>query len=174
MEDKTFIIFKVKKGDEFRNYRFAGLNELERCGLKVDYDHYDLIYKSSYKGSSADPMEILEELFEIFNMNHPKDYNSSSLSVSDIIYLADSFYFCDSVGWIKLDSKEQEEIVDVEDVEDILADFLGICVTAIRVWSDDSLTLLNNFDVEYILLEKESNLYMSFLGKHKGHYIYQN
>jgi hypothetical protein len=60
------------------------------------------------------------------------------------------------------------------EIEEILSEFLGIDETAINRWSDDSLTIYGNDDVEYILLEAESDEYMKCLGKHKGYYIYQN
>ena len=42
------------------------------------------------------------ELFELFNLNHPKDFHGHSLSVSDIVELNGVNYYCDAMGWVKL------------------------------------------------------------------------
>ena len=52
-------------------------------------------------------MKVLEELFYIFNMAHPEDYQGRSLSVSDIVKLNDEYYFCQSAGWKKVKVTEQ-------------------------------------------------------------------
>jgi hypothetical protein len=44
-----------------------------------------------------------EDAFDEFNLDHPSDYKSSSLSVSDIISIDDKYLFCDSIGWIRTD-----------------------------------------------------------------------
>ena len=51
--------------------------------------------------------DVLEDLFEEFNLRHPKGYHSRSMSVSDIVEfeLDDGgllYYYCDPVGWKKI------------------------------------------------------------------------
>jgi len=46
---------------------------------------------------------ILEHLFHELNINHPKDYTGRSLSVSDIIQLGDEYYYCQPVGFMKVE-----------------------------------------------------------------------
>ena len=49
-------------------------------------------------------MELsLDDLFYIFNMQHPADFKGHSLSVSDVVKTPDGYFFCDSFGWVKLD-----------------------------------------------------------------------
>ena len=50
-------------------------------------------------------MPVLNDLFEMFNINRPDDFKGWSLSVSDIIQLNDKLYFCDTFGWKELDYK---------------------------------------------------------------------
>ena len=42
-------------------------------------------------------------MFYIFNMAHPQDYRTRSLSVSDVIEIVEesgsTFYYCDSIGF---------------------------------------------------------------------------
>ena len=47
--------------------------------------------------------EILDTLFEKFNINHPKNFHGHSLSVSDVIELDGIKYYCDDFGWVKID-----------------------------------------------------------------------
>jgi hypothetical protein len=60
-----------------------------------------------YQGSPK--CKSLEDIYMIFNLNHPEDYRGHSLSVSDIVSVVgykeieDGYYFCDSFGWKKLD-----------------------------------------------------------------------
>lgn len=51
----------------------------------------------------------LDDIFRIFNLEHPSDFNGHSLSVSDIVQIVDSdtdvedgYYYCDSFGWKKI------------------------------------------------------------------------
>lgn len=62
---------------------------------------YDCVYTDSIDGE--DPVAVLENLYEMFNINHPLDFNGHSLSMSDIVVLFDDngckWYYCDSFGW---------------------------------------------------------------------------
>lgn len=46
---------------------------------------------------------ILEKLFELFNINRPRNYQCRSMSVSDIVRIerngAFVWYYCDWMGW---------------------------------------------------------------------------
>lgn len=60
---------------------------------------YKEVY-SSYLESEQD--QILENLYYIFNVNHPKNYKGRSLSVSDIVKIDEQYYYCDLFGWKKI------------------------------------------------------------------------
>ncbi len=66
----------------------------------VDFNKYNQTYEGEIEGD--DTIQILEKLFEIFNINHPKDFRGHSLSVSDIVILDGVKYYCDSMGWEKI------------------------------------------------------------------------
>lgn len=58
-------------------------------------------------GSTTD-MELLEEVFRLLNVSHPKDYTERSLSVGDVLTISESrSYVCDWTGWIPLNSPVQ-------------------------------------------------------------------
>ena len=62
---------------------------------------YDCVYTDSIDGEN--PIAVLENLYEMFNINHPLDFNGHSLSVSDIVVLFDDngckWYYCDRFDW---------------------------------------------------------------------------
>lgn len=57
-----------------------------------------------FAGTAAD-VQILDEAFQILNMNHPAGYGERSLSVGDVLTIDDSrSYVCDWTGWTLLSS----------------------------------------------------------------------
>ncbi|MFV8222519.1 YodL domain-containing protein [Faecalibacterium hattorii] len=55
-------------------------------------------------------VQTLDGLFRRFNIDRPTGFEGHSLSVSDIIYLADGessgWWFCDAYGWKLLSGEE--------------------------------------------------------------------
>jgi hypothetical protein len=66
--------------------------------------HPPELYKLVYDGQPG--TEELEDIFRIFNLEHPEGYTGRSLSVSDIVELYDdtgsSFFFCDTLGFLEI------------------------------------------------------------------------
>ena len=58
-----------------------------------------------FKLETDDNYELLERIFEKFNVNIPEGYAASSLSVGDVVLLEEKFislrkyYCCDMIGW---------------------------------------------------------------------------
>lgn len=70
----------------------------------INFSDYNLVYEdklSEFKG-----FETLENIFHIFNLNHPADFTGHSLSINDIVVIEingqSNAYICDTVGWTKL------------------------------------------------------------------------
>ena len=86
-------------------------------GQSVQKSNYEQVYTGLYRKNSADGQsshtEVLESLYEKFNLQHPADYRGHSLSVSDIVVLhengRDTAYFCDSIGFKEVPEFLQEE-----------------------------------------------------------------
>ena len=99
----SFAIYQLRSGEELRDYRFEGLEHLQKSGLSVEYDNYELIYTGLLTGFNGNQNYTLNKLYEQFNMNHPADFKGHSLSVSDIIALkvngVVSSYYVDSFGF---------------------------------------------------------------------------
>ena len=93
----------------------------DRCFL--DYEsivtHFGSVDPAGYVYADAGiveadtPAEACEKLFEIYNINHPADYERRSMSVSDIVKLSSDespfcrdLWFCDSIGFKKLEARK--------------------------------------------------------------------
>ena len=83
---------------------------------KFKFMHYDWIegnkpticdYVMVYSGETEIEDDILESLWEMFNVNPPGDYHGMSLSVSDVICLIDRYnkrrwWYVDGIGFHNL------------------------------------------------------------------------
>ena len=79
----------------FRELAFRSLAE----GQRVDFSEYAEVYSGEIH-TGDHPAAVLETLFRMFNLEHPADYRARSLSVSDVVVLADTVaYYCQMVGW---------------------------------------------------------------------------
>lgn len=101
MKDKnvdTFEIYQVKRGTEFRDYRFESIEGLEAFDLKVALKNYDFVYKDELTTGTD-----LEDIFIKFNEQRPEDFKGHSLSVSDVVVLnkngQSSAHYVDSFGF---------------------------------------------------------------------------
>ena len=87
------------KDFESCNYMFTNYDRAIKYGFSLD--DYEVVYESEII-LTENIEDTLEELFYMFNVNHPEDFEGHSLSVSDIIYLDSSYYYVDSIGYKKL------------------------------------------------------------------------
>lgn len=101
----SFAIYQLKGGEEFRDYRFEGLERLQSDGNSVDHDNYEIIYTAPLTNYNRNQNHTLNKLYEQFNINHPTNFKRHSLSVSDIIALKVnnrlSFHYVDSFGFVE-------------------------------------------------------------------------
>lgn len=67
-----------------------------------DITDYKEVYAGELQTTIENKDELLEQIFEKFNLNHPEDFHGHSLSVSDVVILDNEIYFCDSFGWKKV------------------------------------------------------------------------
>lgn len=87
------------------NREFASMRELHRRGKTPDPEHYEVTYYADLPAMWQDVPnnEILEELFQMFNLSRPQDFEGHSLSVSDVIALKRngevSVHYVDSIGF---------------------------------------------------------------------------
>ena len=80
-------------------------NRVKFCSLEETKKHNGEISPAIYNKVFDGEMECknLEEVFQKFNIDTPPGHTGHTLSVSDIIETDDEFYFCDKVGFEKID-----------------------------------------------------------------------
>lgn len=63
-----------------------------------NFQDYKKVYDGEQEGE--DNIDVLDKLFEKFNLTHPDNFYGHSMSVSDVVILGDDkMYYCDSIGW---------------------------------------------------------------------------
>lgn len=73
-------------------------------------DLREIYHEHIQDGNPADELErVLEWVFKKFNVDHPKDFRGHSLSVGDVIKIADRYFKVESVGF-----KEVTELFNKE------------------------------------------------------------
>lgn len=95
----NITIYQINMDRDTNRLAFENLETLKRLqGVEeVDSSLYDCVYSAEVDCSD------LEDVYQMFNLNHPKDYMGRSLSVSDVVEVKDEkgslFFFCDSIGF---------------------------------------------------------------------------
>mgnify|MGYP002648133504 CR=1 FL=1 len=96
-QDK-YMLYQVKGGEQTRDYRFMSYSQLQKQGLTVDKNNYELTYVCGLSEKTT-----LENLFTQFNTDCPQDFKGRSMSVSDVVVMKrngeEKAYYCDSAGF---------------------------------------------------------------------------
>lgn len=102
-------IYQVNLKRDTNNVAFMNFEFLEKAkGVHtVDSKIYDKVFDGEVD------CKTLEDVYRIFNLNHPKDYKGRSLSVSDVVEVmkgdgSSDFYFCDSIGFKQIGFASEE------------------------------------------------------------------
>ena len=101
----TYAIFQLKRDDATADLRFMNSEYLQKNGVEPQYENYELVYTGALTKDGSQ-IEKLEDLYRIFNVEHPHDFSGHSLSVSDIVALKQagvvSYHYVDSIGYKEL------------------------------------------------------------------------
>jgi hypothetical protein len=95
---------------------FQNLATLQLDGKDVISDVYSAVYEGSLDGteSGKSAQQVLDSLFEKFNIAHPDDFRGHSMSVSDVVVLQENgvekAYYVDSLGFKEVPQFLQQEI----------------------------------------------------------------
>ena len=95
---------------------FQNLATLQSDGKDVISDAYSKVYEGSLDGteSGKSAQQVLDGLFEKFNIAHPDDFRGHSMSVSDVVVLQENgvekAYYVDSLGFKEVPQFLQQEI----------------------------------------------------------------
>ena len=103
-------IFQINMGRDEKSEAFLGIDEREHILnlSEINSSIYDCVFSGDVDCKG------LEDVYQKFNIDHPDGYNGRSLSVSDVVEILESedvdkgFYFCDSIGFSKVDFDPDE------------------------------------------------------------------
>ena len=103
--DDTYAIYQLKRDDATTDIRFMNSDYLKSKGVEPQYENYELIYTGALTKDGSQ-MDKLEDLYRVFNIEHPQDFTGHSLSISDIVALKQagvvSYHYVDSIGYKEL------------------------------------------------------------------------
>lgn len=105
-------IYQINGNRDENRMAFMHYDSLEKFqGSKdVNSSIYDKVWEGSIDGDGSS----LEDIYTVFNLEHPRDFRGHSLSVSDIVEIVDApeiekgFYFCDSFGFKKVEFEPEK------------------------------------------------------------------
>lgn len=99
MDISIYMINKQRDPDRLTFFNYETVSK--HHGGSINASIYDKVYEGTVEA------ETLEDVYYIFNVRHPADYRNRSLSMSDVVEVktdAEShFYFCDTVGFRRID-----------------------------------------------------------------------
>lgn len=111
--EKQFGIYQITERDPEHDYRFMGLDYVQKKGITVARADYDLIY-----AAPLTEKDTLDGIYERFNIQRPADFTGHSLSVSDVVALNDGStvkaYYVDSIGFAELPEFYKERNMDLQ------------------------------------------------------------
>lgn len=111
--EKQFGIYQITARDPEHDYRFMGLDYVQKKSMTVSRADYDLIYAAPLTDK-----DTLDGIYERFNIQRPADFTGHSLSVSDVVVLNDGStvkaYYVDSIGFAELPGFFKERNVNLQ------------------------------------------------------------
>ena len=113
----AYRIYQIRDDLSDRHERmFQNLATLQSDGKDVIPDAYSAVYEGSLAGTESrkSAQQVLDGLFEKFNIAHPDDFRGHSMSVSDVVVLQENgvekAYYVDSLGFKEVPQFLQQEI----------------------------------------------------------------
>ena len=96
-----YSLYQVKK-EKLRDFAFMSFEDAERYNGEgsVTLENYDKVYE--FEMYSSEDIR-LDDIYMMFNVSRPDDFTGHSLSVSDVVEYNGDFYYCDDIGWKKLE-----------------------------------------------------------------------
>ena len=106
-------IYQIDLKLDVKNVAFRPYAEIQiQYGGRIPAELYRRVYEGAVEA------ENLEDVFYIFNMDHPEDYRARSLSMSDVVEIIEdhgsSFYICDTFGFKEVPFDTSQVLEDAQ------------------------------------------------------------
>lgn len=103
IKQANYEIYQIPTGERYRDIRFIGYSNLIKMGQLPDRLNYEKMYSGYLENLEGDTVNILDDIYTMFNIYHPKDFKGHSLSISDVIVLktenTPKAYYVDDIGF---------------------------------------------------------------------------
>lgn len=104
-----YEIYQLKEDTmEQMKLRFMASDQAAQLG-GIHRENYRLVYEGNVE-TRKDTQQTLDSLFRKFNIDRPTGFEGHSMSVSDVVRLAEdgasSWWYCDPYGWMELNGEE--------------------------------------------------------------------
>ena len=116
--EERYALYQLNTESKDVPYEFMGMDFVKDHGMEVTAADYKCVYSGILHDSVS-----LDELYSIFNQNHPADFKGHSMSVSDVVivnrdgdmkaYYVDSFGFADLPDFVR----QRQEMLGIESTE---------------------------------------------------------
>ena len=116
--EERYALYQLNTESKDVPYEFMGMDFVKDHGMEVIAADYKCVYSEILHDSVS-----LDELYSIFNQNHPADFKGHSMSVSDVVivnrdgdmkaYYVDSFGFADLPDFVR----QRQEALGIESPE---------------------------------------------------------
>lgn len=116
--EERYALYQLNTESKDVPYEFMGMDFVKDHGMEVIAADYKCVYSGILHDSVS-----LDELYSIFNQNHPADFKGHSMSVSDVVivnrdgdmkaYYVDSFGFADLPDFVR----QRQEMLGIESPE---------------------------------------------------------
>lgn len=109
----NIILYQIIPELDIKNLMFNSLGRIkDLCGDKIPAEIYESIFSGEVEADD------LEDVFDIFNNDFPDGYRGRSMSVSDVLEVADyscksKFYFCDNIGFKEVEFEKEKAMTAV-------------------------------------------------------------
>lgn len=105
MKEVKYEIYQTKSRDlrflsteEIKH--FSELDVINELDISNEKYQYECVYENYIDvPKNYSDINILEDLYRMFNIHRPTDYRSRSLSMSDVLVIDDRKYYVDDIGY---------------------------------------------------------------------------
>lgn len=135
--EERYALYQLNTESKDVPYEFMGMDFVKDHGMEVTAADYKCVYSGILYDSVS-----LDELYSIFNQNHPADFKGHSMSVSDVVivnrngdmkaYYVDSFGFADLTDFVRqrqeaLGMESPESHLDVGEKSSCISFYVAEC-----------------------------------------------
>ena len=139
-------IYQVNMSRDVNNVGFASYENLEKWQgtSAIDSTIYDKVFEGEVECKS------LEDVYVMFNRNHPTNYKARSLSKSDIVEVIEQdgsskFHYCDSIGFkeVEFEPEKYPKVIEIDDSLESMQAVVGGSIEEYMPFEDEIAIICN-------------------------------